>query len=80
MADMTTEEIMKAAKDLYKSAQTTASISGARQAAMKAASLVFYLAKVVAKNEDAVAAKKAMALDPDGLMPSHPDEYLLRDD
>ena len=58
---MTPEEIMSAAKKLHKSAQTTSSITGARQAAMKAASLVYYLAKNVAAMDAPV--KKGMPED-----------------
>jgi hypothetical protein len=46
MSDMTPEEIMAKAKELYEGAQSVSSVSGARKAAMTAASLVYYLAKL----------------------------------
>ena len=61
MAEMTTDDVMREAKALYKSAQTTASISGARNAAKKAASLVYYLAKAVKQLEQGTS-KKALSL------------------
>jgi len=47
MADMNLDEIMAKSRELYEGAQTVSSISGARQAAMTAASLVYYTAKAL---------------------------------
>ena len=43
---MTYEEIMESAKKLYQASATVSSISGARQAAATAASLLYYMAKL----------------------------------
>ena len=55
---MTPNQIMKAAKELQRDAETTTSISGARAVATKAATLLFYLAKLhLPKSEQRKATK-----------------------
>lgn len=57
---MTPEEILAAARQLHEDADTTFTISGARAAAKRGASLIFYLAKLHMPPEQAKAIKHGL--------------------
>ena len=59
---MTPMQIMKAAKEVQRDAETTTSISEARAVAVKAATLLFYLAKLhLPKNKQKRAVKAPLS-------------------
>ncbi|HEX6036174.1 MAG TPA: hypothetical protein VFY83_17170 [Anaerolineales bacterium] len=59
---MTPKEIMERASELYTSVNTTMSLSGARQAAATAASLLYYLAKLHLPEDEQKKVKKLAKL------------------